>query len=97
MTQATVSRRRPCRACGGRYFVTTMSVFAALLAIAVALAGMAKAILGSGILDAVAGGAIPDPGSLVADGVWAVGGIVLAGIISFAGRGHRCIRCDTQQ
>ncbi len=80
MAQATVSRRRPCRNCGGRYFVTTVSAFCAGVAILVAVTGLAKAILGTGL-----------------DGTWAVGGIVVAGIIALIGRGHRCIRCDSRQ
>jgi hypothetical protein len=97
MTQATVSRRRPCRNCGGRYFITTVSVFAAVLAIAAALGGIAKAVLGSGIIEAATGGAIPEPAGLLQDGAWAVAGIVVAGVIVLIGRGRRCIKCDAQQ
>jgi hypothetical protein len=95
MAQATVSRRRPCRSCGGRYFVTTVSVFAAVLAFAAAVGGIVKA--GSGIVTAVARGSIPEPAVLFQHGAWAVGGILLAGVIVLVGRGHRCIRCDVQQ
>jgi hypothetical protein len=96
MSQATVSRRRPCRSCGGRYFVGTISVFAAIAAIAIALAGVVKAVVSSGMLSA-SNGSIPEPTSLLGAGVWAVGGIVVAGIVAFIGHGHRCIGCDTQQ
>ena len=96
MTQATVSRRRPCRNCGGRYFVGTTSVFAAIIAIAIAVAGIAKAVASSGMLTA-SNGAIPEPTSIAGAGAWAVGGIVVAGIVAFIGHGHRCIGCDTPQ
>ncbi|MET8996003.1 hypothetical protein [Amycolatopsis sp. NPDC004169] len=97
MAQSTVSRRRPCRSCGGRYFVTTVSVFAAVLAFAAALGGIAKAVAGSGIVAAIARGSIPEPAALLQGGAWAVGGIVLAGVIVLFGRSHRCIKCDAQQ
>ncbi|MFI5587320.1 hypothetical protein ACIA5G_19890 [Amycolatopsis sp. NPDC051758] len=97
MAQATVSRRRPCRSCGGRYFVTTVPIFAAVLAFAAALGGIVTAVAGSGIVAAVAGGSIPEPAALLQDGAWAVGGIVLAGVIVLIGRGHRCIKCDVRQ
>lgn len=96
MAQATVSRRRPCRNCGGRYFVGTTSIFAAIIAIAIALAGIVKAVASSGML-AASNGAIPEPTSIVGAGVWAIGGIVVAGIVAFIGHGYRCIGCDTQQ
>lgn len=96
MAQATVSRRRPCAACGGRYFVGTISVFWAVLAIAVALGGIAKAVVGSGVLAAVHGG-VPHPTHVFEAGVWAVGGIVVAGILAFIGHGYRCIGCDRPQ
>lgn len=53
-----------------------------------------KAVAGSGIVAAVAGGSIPEPAVILQDGAWAVGGIVLAGVIVLVGR---CIKCDVQQ
>jgi hypothetical protein len=94
MAQATVSRKRPCGNCGGRYFVGTISVFWAVIAIAVALGGIAKAVVSSGVLAAVNGG-IPHPTNVLEAGVWAVGGIVVAGIVAFIGHGYRCIGCDS--
>jgi len=96
MAQATVSRRRPCRNCGGRYFVGTISGFWAVAALAVALGGIAKAVVGSGVLAAVDGG-VPHPSHVLEAGVWAVGGIVVAGILAFIGHGYRCIGCDRPQ
>lgn len=96
MAQATVSRRRPCSKCGGRYFVRTISVFAALIAIAVALGGFAKAVMTSGVLS-VSNGDMPDISNIYGAGAWAIGGIVVAGIVASFGRGYRCIACDSQQ
>jgi hypothetical protein len=97
MTQAAVSRRRPCRQCGGRYFVSTISIGPAILAILVALGGIAKAVTGSGFLEAVNNGVVPSPESFVQNAGWALGGIVLAGVVAFIGHGHRCIGCDTRR
>ncbi|MBE1494863.1 hypothetical protein H4696_001963 [Amycolatopsis lexingtonensis] len=94
MAQATVSRRRPCGNCGGRYFVGTISVFWAVVAFAAGLGGIAKALADSGLL-AAANGGIPQPAHLVTAGVWAVGGLVVAGIAAFIGHGYRCIGCDS--
>lgn len=97
MAQAVVSRRRPCRRCGGRYYVSTVSLGAAVLAVLIALAGIAKALAGSGFLAAVDTVAVPSPESLLGNAGWALGGIVVAGVVALFGRGHRCIGCDTQQ
>lgn len=96
MTQTTVSRRRPCGNCGGRYFVRTISVIAALVALAVALGGIAEAVLSSGVLTA-SNAHVPDPSVLVQAGAWAMGGFIVAGIVATVGRGYRCIACDAQQ
>jgi hypothetical protein len=96
MAQATVTRRRPCTNCGGRYFVRTISVIAALVAVAVALGGFAEAIMSSGMLTA-ANAHIPDPSNLVMAGAWALGGLIGAGIVATVGSGHRCIACDAKQ
>ncbi|MEU4518766.1 hypothetical protein AB0F52_08600 [Amycolatopsis sp. NPDC024027] len=96
MAQATVFRKRPCRNCGGRYFVATISAFWAVLAIAIALGGIAKAVAGSGVLAAAHGG-IPHPTNIVGAGFWAVGGVVVAGLVALIGRGYRCIGCDSQR
>ncbi|TDP94812.1 hypothetical protein [Labedaea rhizosphaerae] len=96
MAQTTVSRRRPCTTCGGRYFVRTISVVAALIATAVALGGIAKAVVSSGVLTA-SNAHIPDQSQLVLAGAWAIGGILVAGIIATVASGHRCIACDTKQ
>ncbi|MEU0532242.1 hypothetical protein [Amycolatopsis tolypomycina] len=96
MAQATVSRKRPCRNCGGRYFAATISVSWALLAIAIALGGIAKAVTVSGV-PAAAHGDIPDPAVIVAAGCWAVGGVVVAGLVTLVGRRYRCIACDSRR
>lgn len=96
MAQATVSRRRPCIRCGGRYFVRTISVFAAVIAIAVALGGFAKAVMSSGVLTAASGG-MPEFSNMFEAGAWAVGGVVVAGVVASIGSGYRCIACDSQQ
>lgn len=96
MAQATISRRRPCTQCGGRYFVRTISVVAALIAIAIALGGFAKAVMSSGVLSAETGH-MPDFSNIFEAGAWAIGGVVIAGIVASIGRGYRCIACDSQQ
>lgn len=96
MAQATVTRRRPCTTCGGRYFVRTISVFAALIATAVALGGIAEAVLSSGMLTA-SNAHIPEASQLIQAGAFAIGGIVVAGIIATVTSGHRCIACDAKQ
>lgn len=96
MAQATISRRRPCPHCGGRYFVRTISIFAALIAIAIALGGFAKAVLSSGVLSA-SNGNILDGSGIFEAGAWAIGGIVVASVVASIGRGYRCIACDSQQ
>jgi hypothetical protein len=96
MAQATVTRRRPCTNCGGRYFVRTISAIAALVAVAVALGGFAEAVMSSGMLTA-SNAHIPDPSNLAVAGAWALGGIVVAGIVAAAGSGRRCIACDARQ
>ena len=96
MAQATVSRRRPCTNCGGRYFVRTISVFGALIATAIALGGIAKAVMSSGVIG-VSNSNMPDASNIFEAGAWAVGGIFIAGIIAVVASGHRCIRCDAHQ
>ncbi|UOZ03174.1 hypothetical protein [Amycolatopsis sp. WQ 127309] len=54
---------------------------------------IAKAVIGSGVLAAAHGG-VPHPAHVFEAGVWAVGGIVVAGILAFIGHGYRCIGCD---
>lgn len=74
----------------------TISVIAALVAFAVALGGIAKAVVSSGMLTA-SNAHIPEPSNLVLAGAWAVGGIIVAGIIATVTSGHRCIACDAKQ
>ena len=97
MTQAAISRRRPCRRCGGRYFAATVSVWAVIVALIAAGGGIWRAVVGSGVLAAVQGGVPPAGDSIGQGAVWAIGGIVVAGIVLLIGRGYRCIGCDTQQ
>ena len=96
MAQATVSRRRPCTTCGGRYFVRTVPVLAALIAAAVAFGGIAKAVVASGVLTS-SNAHLPDPSNLVVAGAWAFGGVIAAALIAGVASGHRCIACDTKQ
>lgn len=97
MSQATISRRRPCRQCGGRYFVGTFSIMSVLLALIAALGGIAKAVIGSGLFTVIDSGRIPALYSVVSHASWAIGGIVIAAIVLAIGHGYRCIACDTQQ
>lgn len=91
MTQTSISRRRPCRSCGGRYFAGTMSVWAALVAVAAIVGGIAMTVGGFG------GGSDPDPSEFLGNAAWLAGGFVIAMIVLIVGHGHRCIQCDTQQ
>jgi hypothetical protein len=104
MAQATITRRRPCRHCGGRYFVSTVNVVAAILATAVGLGGFAMAVLNSGALDAM--NSTMDPANAktfatsgldVSAGWWAVAGMIAAIVVAWLGHGYRCIKCDTRQ
>jgi hypothetical protein len=97
MAQAAISRRRPCRKCGGRYFANTVSVWAVLVALVAAGGGIWRAVVGSGMLAAVQSGGVPGDDSVGQGAVWAIGGILVAGIVLLIGRGYRCIGCDTQQ
>ena len=81
MAQAAISRRHPCRKCGARYFATTVSVWAVLVA----------------LVAAVQSGGVPGGDSVGQGAVWAIGGTLIAGIALLIGRGYRCISCDTQQ
>jgi hypothetical protein len=96
MSHATVSRRRPCRHCGGRYFVGTISAVSAFVAFAFALGGIAIAVARSGVIKAVSSGIAPS-GNVLQDAVWAIGGIVIAAVVVMIGHGYRCISCDAQQ
>lgn len=93
MTQTSISRRRPCRSCGGRYFAGTMSVWAALIAVAAAIGGIAMT-MGGGVFGSGSG---PDPAEFLGNAAWLVGGFVIAMIVLIVGHGHRCIQCDAQQ
>jgi hypothetical protein len=97
MAQAAISRRHPCRKCGARYFATTVSVWAVLVALVAAGGGIWRAVVGSGVLAAVQSGGVPGGDSVGQGAVWAIGGTLIAGIALLIGRGYRCISCDTQQ
>jgi transcriptional regulator NrdR family protein len=102
MAQATVSRRRPCRQCGGRYFVSTVNIAAAIVATAAVLGGFAMAFLNSGVLNVMNGRAM-DPASAdtsgldISAGLWAVAGMIVAVVVAWLGHGYRCIKCDAHQ
>src|SRR5438045_9694058 len=98
MAQATITRRRPCRHCGGRYFVSTVNVVAAILATAVGLGGFAMAVLNSGVLDAM--NSTMDPANAktfatsgldISDGRWAVNDMIATYVVTRQGQGYRCI------
>jgi len=97
MAQATVSRRRPCRKCGGRYFVGTVTFLPSVIALVLAIGGVAEAVFGSGFVDAVAQGLVPAPDSVLRNAEWGLGAIILAGVVLLVGHGYRCIGCDTRQ
>lgn len=97
MAQATVFRRRPCRQCGGRYFVGTMGVFAALIAFAAFLGGIALTVVNSGLINGLTNPAGPDVDTVFQHAHWAIGGLVVAMIAAIVGHGYRCINCDTPQ
>lgn len=97
MAQARVHRRRPCTKCGGRYFAGTMGIIPTLVAIAAALGGFAVAILSTSALWSAKSGDVPQSGNAMSGAVWAIGGIVVAGIVAAVSHGYRCIQCDTKQ
>jgi len=97
MAHATVSRRRPCRQCGGRYFVSTVTFLPTVIALVLAVGGVAKAVFGSGFVDAVARGVVPASEGVLQNAQWGLGAIVLAGVVLLVGHGYRCIGCDTRQ
>jgi hypothetical protein len=97
MARATVSRRRACRQCGGRYFVSTVTFLPAVIALVLAGGGVAKAVFGSGFVDVVASGFAPAPESFPQNAGWGLGAIVLAGVVLLIAHGYRCIGCDTRR
>lgn len=97
MTQTSISRRRPCRRCGGRYFAGTMSVWATLVAVVAMLGGIAMTV-GGGSLAGLFGGDDGADASAFTDNVaWLAAGFVVAAIAAVVGHGNRCIQCDSQQ
>ncbi|GIE29689.1 hypothetical protein Ait01nite_027340 [Actinoplanes italicus] len=100
MAQSNVSRRSPCRRCGGRYYVSTTHLAAALLATASGLGGLAKSVLTSGALElirndpAATGTVVPDSLDVSAL-AWAGLGMLAAIGVARLGGGYRCIICDT--
>lgn len=94
MSNASVVRRKPCRNCGGRYYASTMGVIPALIATAAFLGGIAMTVIGSGFLPSLQSGNVPDVEGIFSHLGWAIGGVVVAGIIAGIGHQYRCVGCD---
>ncbi|GAA5152620.1 hypothetical protein GCM10023321_21650 [Pseudonocardia eucalypti] len=95
MAQTSVTRKRPCRQCGGRYYAGHVNPVAALVAVLAFLGGVGMTVMQSGFLRVLSHGGTPPVDRIFTNIHWAVAGVVVAIVVAMVGHRYRCINCDT--